>query len=89
VALPLATRAPDFNSSTPSSPRFGFSVVGGRYVLLVFLPPSSSARDVALEATPVTRGRRFATLPFLYDEAGARVRAEHEARLATPEDPAA
>ncbi|MBU1378063.1 MAG: 2OG-Fe(II) oxygenase [Alphaproteobacteria bacterium] len=27
------------------------------------------------EATPVTRGTRYATLPFLYDEDGARVRA--------------
>lgn len=27
------------------------------------------------EATPVTRGTRYATLPFLYDEAGAQVRA--------------
>jgi predicted 2-oxoglutarate/Fe(II)-dependent dioxygenase YbiX len=26
------------------------------------------------EATPVTEGRRYATLPFLYDEAGARIR---------------
>ncbi|MDB5474759.1 MAG: hypothetical protein JWP49_270 [Phenylobacterium sp.] len=26
------------------------------------------------EATPVTRGRRYATLPFLYDEAGAKLR---------------
>jgi predicted 2-oxoglutarate/Fe(II)-dependent dioxygenase YbiX/peroxiredoxin len=26
------------------------------------------------EATPVTKGRRFAFLPFLYDEAGARIR---------------
>jgi peroxiredoxin len=26
------------------------------------------------EATPVTRGRRYAFLPFLYDEAGARLR---------------
>jgi predicted 2-oxoglutarate/Fe(II)-dependent dioxygenase YbiX len=26
------------------------------------------------EATPVTRGRRYACLPFLYDEEGARVR---------------
>lgn len=30
------------------------------------------------EATPVTRGRRYAYLPFLYDEAGARVRAENQ-----------
>jgi predicted 2-oxoglutarate/Fe(II)-dependent dioxygenase YbiX len=27
------------------------------------------------EATPVTRGRRYAFLPFFYDEAGARIRA--------------
>ncbi len=26
------------------------------------------------EATPVTRGLRYATLPFLYDEAGAAIR---------------
>ena len=26
------------------------------------------------EATPVTRGTRFAFLPFLYDEEGARIR---------------
>ncbi|RZJ32648.1 MAG: 2OG-Fe(II) oxygenase [Brevundimonas sp.] len=29
------------------------------------------------EATPVTRGERFAFLPFLYDEAGARVREQN------------
>ena len=29
------------------------------------------------EATPVTRGRRYAFLPFLYDEAAARVREEN------------
>jgi predicted 2-oxoglutarate/Fe(II)-dependent dioxygenase YbiX len=29
------------------------------------------------EATPVTRGERFAFLPFLYDEASAQVRAEN------------
>lgn len=29
------------------------------------------------EATPVTRGERFAFLPFLYDEAAAQVRAEN------------
>ena len=37
------------------------------------------------EATPVTRGVRYATLPFLYDEAGQRVR---EANLHTLETPA-
>lgn len=29
------------------------------------------------EATPVTRGERFAFLPFLYDEAAAKIRAEN------------
>jgi hypothetical protein len=38
----------------------------------------------------VTRGRRYATLPFLYDEAGARLReslarAQAEARAAPSE----
>jgi predicted 2-oxoglutarate/Fe(II)-dependent dioxygenase YbiX/peroxiredoxin len=36
------------------------------------------------EATPVTRGRRFAFLPFLYDEAAARRREANNARLADP-----
>lgn len=48
------------------------------------------------EAAPVTRGRRYAYLPFLYDEAGARVRAENlpflqpepEAAAATEDAPA-
>lgn len=34
------------------------------------------------EATPVTRGRRYAYLPFLYDEAAARVRQENSRFLA-------
>jgi predicted 2-oxoglutarate/Fe(II)-dependent dioxygenase YbiX len=34
------------------------------------------------EALPVTRGRRYATLPFLYDEAGAQVRAAYAAQQA-------
>jgi predicted 2-oxoglutarate/Fe(II)-dependent dioxygenase YbiX len=32
------------------------------------------------QATPVTRGRRFAFLPFLYDEDGAKLR-EQNARF--------
>ncbi len=38
------------------------------------------------EALPVTRGRRYAFLPFLYDEAGAQVLAAYRAR--TGEGPA-
>lgn len=41
------------------------------------------------EATPVTRGRRYATLPFLYDDAGARVREANQGSLASKEDEAA
>jgi predicted 2-oxoglutarate/Fe(II)-dependent dioxygenase YbiX len=36
------------------------------------------------EATPVTRGRRYAFLPFLYDEAGAAVREANLGALAGP-----
>ena len=37
------------------------------------------------EATRVTAGRRFAFLPFFYDEAGAEVLSAYQARLATAE----
>ena len=30
------------------------------------------------EALPVTKGRRYAFLPFLYDEAAAKLRAENQ-----------
>jgi predicted 2-oxoglutarate/Fe(II)-dependent dioxygenase YbiX len=33
------------------------------------------------EATPVTRGTRYATLPFLYDEAGLAIRNANKARI--------
>ncbi len=33
------------------------------------------------EALPVTRGRRYAFLPFLYDEEGARLRSQNNAHL--------
>ena len=36
------------------------------------------------QAMPVTRGRRYAFLPFLYDEAAARVREANRASLAAP-----
>jgi len=40
------------------------------------------------EATPVTRGRRYAFLPFLYDEAAAAVLAAYEARVGQAAEPA-
>ena len=39
------------------------------------------------EARPVTSGRRYAFLPFLYDDAGATMRAAYEARIAGRTDP--
>jgi len=37
------------------------------------------------EATPVTSGRRYAVLPFLYDEAAARIREENRGSLVQEE----
>ncbi|WP_199231099.1 2OG-Fe(II) oxygenase [Falsiroseomonas bella] len=41
------------------------------------------------EARPVTRGRRYATLPFLYDDEAAKIRARNEQFLAARQNPAA
>lgn len=41
------------------------------------------------EATRVTSGRRFAFLPFLYDDAGAATLAAYQARVAQTPEPAA
>ena len=40
------------------------------------------------EATRVSRGRRYAFLPFFYDEAGAEVLAAYEARVGRRAEPA-
>jgi len=41
------------------------------------------------EATRITAGRRYAFLPFFYDEAGAEVLAAYHARAGAPAEPAA
>jgi predicted 2-oxoglutarate/Fe(II)-dependent dioxygenase YbiX len=41
------------------------------------------------EATRVTAGRRYAFLPFFYDEAGAETVAAYRARVTAPAEPAA
>ena len=41
------------------------------------------------EATRVTAGRRYAFLPFFYDEAGAQALAAYRARVGVAEEPAA
>jgi hypothetical protein len=58
-----------------------------------YRPPAGGAVVFACgllhEAQRVARGRRYAFLPFLYDEAGAAVRAAYDARVAGREDPQA
>lgn len=62
----------DFDGGDLRFPEFGSRIyrppVGGAVVF---------SCSLLHEATPVTRGRRFATLPFLYDDEGARIRAEN------------
>lgn len=52
----------------------------------LYRPPLGGATVFACgllhEATPVTRGERFVFVPFLYDEAGARLREANLARVA-------
>ncbi|MGH6999228.1 MAG: 2OG-Fe(II) oxygenase [Phenylobacterium sp.] len=42
--------APWFTAPTPTNPRFNFSSLGGRFVLLAFLPSEPTARQAALAA---------------------------------------
>jgi predicted 2-oxoglutarate/Fe(II)-dependent dioxygenase YbiX/peroxiredoxin len=54
----------------------------------LYAPPAGGAVvfscSLLHEATPVTRGNRFVFLPFLYDDAAARVREENQKFLAAP-----
>jgi predicted 2-oxoglutarate/Fe(II)-dependent dioxygenase YbiX len=56
-----------------------------------YRPPTGGAVVFACglqhEATPVTRGRRYAFLPFLYDEAGQRLRDANQSALAAADGP--
>jgi predicted 2-oxoglutarate/Fe(II)-dependent dioxygenase YbiX len=60
-----------------------------QFGMRTYRPPTGGAVvfscSLLHEATPVTRGIRYACLPFLYDEEGARIR---EANLHTFDDPA-
>lgn len=60
-------RFPEFGGRTYRAP------VGGAVVF---------SCSLLHEATPVTRGRRYAFLPFLYDEAAAKIREENRRFLA-------
>ena len=54
-----------------------------------YRPPSGGAVvfscSLLHEATPVTAGTRYCVLPFLYDEAAARIRLENAQYLDNPE----
>jgi predicted 2-oxoglutarate/Fe(II)-dependent dioxygenase YbiX len=63
-------RFPEFGSRTYRAP------TGGAVVF---------ACGLLHEATPVTRGRRYAFLPFLYDEAGRAIREANVGALAAPD----
>jgi hypothetical protein len=56
-ALSEGELAPEFMAPTRDNPRFHFSTVAGRYVLLGFLPPGGPAREAALASLAVHRPR--------------------------------
>lgn len=68
-AVSINLNAEEFDGGDLRFPEFGWRT---------YRPPTGGAVvfscSLLHEATPVTRGRRYATLPFLYDEAGAEVR---------------
>ncbi|NVJ97978.1 MAG: 2OG-Fe(II) oxygenase [Alphaproteobacteria bacterium] len=69
-------RFPEFGTRTYKAPTGGAIVFGC---------------SLLHEALPVTRGERYATLPFLYDDAAAKIRAANEKNIvgyATEEEPA-
>jgi predicted 2-oxoglutarate/Fe(II)-dependent dioxygenase YbiX len=46
--LIIGERAPLFSAPSPTNPRFAFGSLGGRYILLAFLPQPGPERDAAL-----------------------------------------
>jgi predicted 2-oxoglutarate/Fe(II)-dependent dioxygenase YbiX len=78
-AVSINLNAEDFEGGDLRFPEFGPRT---------YRPPTGGAVvfSCALqhEATRVTRGRRYAFLPFLYDEAGAAIREANKAALDAP-----
>ena len=58
MSLPSGTPAPNFMAPSPLNPAFEFAALGGRLVLLVFLPEPSPAREACLAAV-AARGELF------------------------------
>jgi hypothetical protein len=79
-AVSINLNAEDFEGGDLRFPEFGPRA---------YRPPTGGAVvfSCALqhEATPVTKGRRYAFLPFLYDEAGHEVRVANQGFLASPQ----
>ncbi len=75
-AVSINLNADEFEGGDLRFPEFGSRT---------YRPPTGGAVvfscSLLHEATPVTSGRRFAFLPFLYDEAGAKIREANNAYL--------
>jgi predicted 2-oxoglutarate/Fe(II)-dependent dioxygenase YbiX len=80
-ACSINLNAEDFEGGDVRFPEFGSRT---------YRPPTGGAVvfscSVQHEATPVLRGRRFAYLPFLYDEAGELIRQANLASIVNPGD---
>ncbi|MBS0364116.1 MAG: 2OG-Fe(II) oxygenase [Proteobacteria bacterium] len=78
-AVSINLNAEEFEGGDLRFPEFGQRT---------YRPPTGGAVVFACglqhEATPVTRGRRYAFLPFLYDEAGHQIREANIGKLAAP-----
>jgi len=83
-AVSINLNAEDFDGGDLKFPEFG---------MRTYRPPTGGAVVFSCtllhEATPVTRGRRYAYLPFLYDEAGKEIRDRNQHLLELPPEPAA
>ena len=75
-AVSIGLNADDYEGGDLRFPEFGRRT---------YRPPTGGAIvfscSLLHEATPVTRGKRYAVLPFLYDEAAAKVRLENARHL--------
>jgi predicted 2-oxoglutarate/Fe(II)-dependent dioxygenase YbiX len=81
-AVSINLNAEDFTGGDLRFPEFGRKT---------YRPPTGGAVVFACtlqhEATPVTKGRRYAFLPFLYDEVGEKIRLANQSLLDTTPAP--
>ena len=83
-ACSINLNAEDFEGGDLRFPEFGSRT---------YRPPTGGAVvfscSLLHEATPVTRGQRYAFLPFFYDEAGEEIRQRNLHKLVLPDEPSA